>query len=1195
MSTKTSIKRIALVAVSALGFGLMSVVPAKAGTLDHEVDAITMTTSTVTTAVGTTVSTTFSVSLDDASADTETAGVISSLIVPAGSSVTVADGDAGGATLATINNTGKSATLTSTTFASPLTTFEAAGVITAATSTLAGTITFIPDVAGTYVYTLRNATAANDELTGSVAATFTVIATAQNAARNAFINESTTVTGAAPAVFTATSLTAAKATPSSAPGVAFTANGAITSSVATMTVPLSAVIAFKVTGSTTWSAGSKARLSLNGSTVAELACTIATVTCTLENQTAPATAGTYSAVLTMSGANASFDPALTESISFTLTVGAAASGQADFGNTSATTTLQVTGTGVSRVSASGRVGVPVSFAPTFTVRNGTGGDLNSNTAAARLLYTLTLPAGTAGSLVTAAVAGVATTSQTVTGKSEALATTVSNATPTVGTLTYFIPATAGTYTVTVIHDANRNGLVDAFEASSQSTFVIAADGTPAITFTQYGSVGETVGVDNEIGKLVKISLRNGTAAANLASNETLTLTGTGVKFDNVSTVSAAGVQSMTDIDTATTLSLTASAFNGLGDAYVNVYGTTHGTLTVNATITGGTGSGASGSFAFTVVKDVTPTVDKTPVAVPTAYSNENALLGVFEAVDLDLRIKRGASTAVKVGFLPGAAASGKSYYAKVTDTLGLITGLAGAEYTMVTTTSDTATLVTATTVASFSVTVPATTLLVPTGTAVATLTTLDINASGAVDAIVIKAENALPKYTYVNPAQDATSFTIRAGAATTNSFTVTSTDQFGNALPNITYTGAITGRNSITVLPVYITNASGQFTVSLTDTYTGGALSVTDVITLTPTTGTGTATYNINYAAYLPVATVTMTTPDSASATATGIAGQVKTDISSLDGAEEGAVAVSAVLKDANGGTLPAGIPVTFSVAGTGVAILSTHVTAYTDSTGKATTSVYGWENGDRVVTATAGAISATGTIYFRQTAASATGVQAEARTIAAEAAGNVVTATVSDRFGNPISGISVVASRVGTGTFNGTSSITGITDATGTVQFVLTNGTADVTVAFTSPTFGASAATKGYADAGITELTAYTAGTVAVAEEGVGASFDAAGVNSVTVTGVTDTATVDAANAATDAAAEAIDAANAATDAANLAAEAADAATVAAEEARDAADAATAAVEELATQVATLMAALKAQITTLANTVAKIAKKVKA
>jgi hypothetical protein len=105
-----------------------------------------------------------------------------------------------------------------------------------------------------------------------------------------------------------------------------------------------------------------------------------------------------------------------------------------------------------------------------------------------------------------------------------------------------------------------------------------------------------------------------------------------------------------------------------------------------------------------------------------------------------------------------------------------------------------------------------------------------------------------------------------------------------------------------------------------------------------------------------------------------------------------------------------------------------------------------------------------------------------------------------------------------------------------------------------------------------------------------------ATGTPAISVTGtVGDDAATAAANAASDAAAEAIDAANAATDAANLAAEAADAATVAAEEARDAADAATAAVEALATEVATLMAALKAQITTLANTVAKIAKKVKA
>ena len=84
------------------------------------------------------------------------------------------------------------------------------------------------------------------------------------------------------------------------------------------------------------------------------------------------------------------------------------------------------------------------------------------------------------------------------------------------------------------------------------------------------------------------------------------------------------------------------------------------------------------------------------------------------------------------------------------------------------------------------------------------------------------------------------------------------------------------------------------------------------------------------------------------------------------------------------------------------MAILSTHVTLYTDALGSVTTKVYGWTNGDRVVTATAGTITASGTVYFRQTAANA-GVQAEARTIAATAAGNLVTATVTDRFGNPI------------------------------------------------------------------------------------------------------------------------------------------------------------------------------------------------
>jgi hypothetical protein len=136
---------------------------------------------------------------------------------------------------------------------------------------------------------------------------------------------------------------------------------------------------------------------------------------------------------------------------------------------------------------------------------------------------------------------------------------------------------------------------------------------------------------------------------------------------------------------------------------------------------------------------------------------------------------------------------------------------------------------------------------------------------------------------------------------------------------------------------------------------------------------------------------------------------------------------------------------------------------------------------------------------------------------------------------------------------------------------------------------------TAAVASVGGTKTTTFYAPAVSGSFSLVGTPNIALATAAVLATATVVNPSETAAEAAADAAAEAIDAANAATDAANLAAEAADAATVAAEEARDAADAATAAVEELATQVATLMAALKAQITTLANTVAKIAKKVKA
>ena len=237
--------------------------------------------------------------------------------------------------------------------------------------------------------------------------------------------------------------------------------------------------------------------------------------------------------------------------------------------------------------------------------------------------------------------------------------------------------------------------------------------------------------------------------------------------------------------------------------------------------------------------------------------------------------------------------------------------------------------------------------------------------------------------------------------------------------------------------------------------------------------------------------------------------------------------------------------------------------------------------------TVTSGTVSSEAAMWI----AAPTGTAARTIAISGAATGTAngdgvpMSVTVKDRYGNLVGSVLITTSASGVGNFTGggtTQSYT--TDATGTYTFLATS----LVSAGGSGTFSASIATAG-TDAtsaagyyGSTEVESTVAAGVATASQAV---VFAAGQNKAEA----------AAEAATDAAAEAIDAANAATDAANLAAEAADAATVAAEEARDAADAATAAVEELATQVATLMAALKAQITTLANTVAKIAKKVKA
>jgi hypothetical protein len=107
MSTKTTFKRISVVAVAALSMGVLtSVAPASAAVVNTTmaVDALTVTDAAESTAVGTSSSSTFGVSMSVDGNDAKFGAVLVSHTAPAGSSVTLADQDGAGAILRRMTN-----------------------------------------------------------------------------------------------------------------------------------------------------------------------------------------------------------------------------------------------------------------------------------------------------------------------------------------------------------------------------------------------------------------------------------------------------------------------------------------------------------------------------------------------------------------------------------------------------------------------------------------------------------------------------------------------------------------------------------------------------------------------------------------------------------------------------------------------------------------------------------------------------------------------------------------------------------------------------------------------------------------------------------------------------------------------------------------------------------------------------------
>jgi len=469
---------------------------------------------------------------------------------------------------------------------------------------------------------------------------------------------------------------------------------------------------------------------------------------------------------------------------------------------------------------------------------------------------------------------------------------------------------------------------------------------------------------------------------------------------------------------------------------------------------------------------------------------------------------------------------------------------------------------------------------------------------------------AKPVATTIAVADPISGVYVKTGS--TNVTTVIVKDQFGNPVSGEVVKVALSSTSAnysatTTIAPI-TTGAAGTATYSLV----GGATTATlDAITFTSLTSSATASMTYNYVSTVPEvatmtayhgyahatagATLTPATGIYQSGTTTKLTLRTNRDISKsllsftdsdaddmlnlrfygLTSASAAATGAVVTVTAGDGGWIldAAGLP----VKSRNFLILSTGYTSGIQ--------VLATGTGAITFTATSGTATATASMWVANATADARFITiTAAKTGTANSTGVPVTVAVTDRYGNAVSGVALNVVASGVGSFMGggiTTSFT--TDSSGKYTFLANSLVAEGGVG----TFTVSSGTT----SDMSSVAGYVGATAVDATLAAGNSSTS---TSITFAAGRNAAEV-AAEAASDAAAEAIDAANAATDAANLAAEAADAATVAAEEARDAADAATAAVEELATQVATLMAALKAQITTLANTVAKIAKKVKA
>ncbi|HVT64703.1 MAG TPA: Ig-like domain-containing protein [Mycobacteriales bacterium] len=271
------------------------------------------------------------------------------------------------------------------------------------------------------------------------------------------------------------------------------------------------------------------------------------------------------------------------------------------------------------------------------------------------------------------------------------------------------------------------------------------------------------------------------------------------------------------------------------------------------------------------------------------------------------------------------------------------------------------------------------------------------------------------------------------------------TDQFGNpasGTPNITYT--VAGRNNGKT-----GTAAADGTISYTDAGVNAA-SNTDTITVVDNTDAFTKTATVDYVTgSASASTVTVDTSGNATTDATCAAtGNTAATNVALGHTTE----VCALVKNATGEVL-AGKTVTFTVSNGQVAghgaLTTTSGTTYqatTDAAGVAFADVTSTKSGAQTVTAAADSATGSGTVTYAAPAATAAySVAVTPATVNVVPGGQQkFTATVTDKFGNPVSGVSVTFTQSGPGTLGGASSNSVTTGADGTASVTLSTAATD-------------------------------------------------------------------------------------------------------------------------------------------------------